>query len=151
MLLLIIFALLFFISAAGGTDMPSSLLVLERDLRAVQAIVFLILFAVVGYYAIPMGKNVRGIAIGYVFGIATALLNLGLRYYFGESFDRIWRYDRPIAYLAALTIWGVTLWAYQRDPTPPQEDIERDYEWVSGQAVQAMVRLRAHLIHPDGS
>ena len=151
MLLSIIFALVLFVSAAGHGDGRFSLVVLERDLKTVQAIVLLILFALVAYYAIPLGKNVRGIAIGYVFAVATSVLNLSLRYYIGKPFYPVWMYGRAIEYLAALAIWCTMLWSYQPDPAPPNEDIERDYEWVSGQAMQAMVRLRTHLIHPDGS
>jgi hypothetical protein len=111
----------------------------------------LILFALVVYYAIPVGKNVRGIAIGYVFGIATGVLNLSLRYYFGGAFAPVWKYGRPIEYLVSLVIWLVALWSYQEEPTPPNDNIERDYEWASAQALQAMMRLRRQLIHPDGT
>lgn len=150
MLLGTIFALVLFFSAAGTGDRVFSLVALERDLRTVQAIILLTLFALVAYYAIPLGKNIRGIAIGYVFGIATSVLNLSLAYYFGKSFYPVWTYGRPIEYLAGLTIWCAMLWSYQPDPAPPG-DIERDYEWVSGQTVHALARLRTHLMHPDGS
>jgi hypothetical protein len=151
MLLSVIFALVLFVSTAGRGDGRFSLVALERDLRMVQAIVLLILFALIAFYAIPLGKNVRGIAIGYIFGVATSVLNLSLRYYLGDAFIPVWKYGRPIEYLAGLVIWCVTLWSLQPEPAPPNEDIERDYEWVSGQAVHAMVRLRTHLIHPDRS
>jgi hypothetical protein len=151
MLLSVIFALVLVFSTAGRGDGPFSLVALERDLRTVQAIVLLILFALVAFYAIPLGKNVRGIAIGYVFGVATSVLNLSLRYYLGDAFIPVWKYGRPIEYLAGLAIWCVTLWSLQPEPAPPNEDIQRDYEWVSGQAVHALVRLRTHLIHPDRS
>jgi hypothetical protein len=151
MLLSIIFALVLCFSAAGRGGARFSLVTAERDLRTVQAIILLILFALVAYYAIPLGKNIRGIAIGYVFGIATAVLNLSFRYYFGDAYIPIWKYGRGIEYLAGLTIWCVTLWSLQPDPAPPDKEIEPDYEWVSGKAVQTMDRLRTHLIHPDGS
>jgi hypothetical protein len=86
MLLSFIFATVFFISTAGRRGGPFSLVELERDMRTAQAIILLILFALIAYYAIPLGKNVRGIAIGYVFGIATSVLNLSLGFYFGRSF-----------------------------------------------------------------
>ena len=151
MLLSIIFALVLLISAAGRGDAHFSPVPLDRDLRTVQAITLLILFALVAYYAIPLGRNVRGVAIGYAFAVATSVLNLSLRYYFGKAFQPVWSYGRALEYLAALAIWCKMLWSYQPDPAPPNEDVERDYEWVSGQAVHAMVRLRTHLIHPDGS
>ena len=103
------------------------------------------------YYAIPLGPNVRGIAIGYVFLVATSVLNLSLRYYFGAAFQRIWNYGAPLEFTAALGIWTATLWSYHPNPEPPNQDMERDYEWLSGQAIRAMARLRTHLIHPDGS
>jgi hypothetical protein len=151
MLLLTIFVLVTLFSVSGRADTPFTLLALERDLRTVQAIVLLILFALVAYYGIPLGRNIRGIAIGYVFGVATAVLNLSLRNYIGRGFTPIFNYARAIEFAAMLGIWCATLWSRQPDPVPPNTDIEHDYEWVSGQAVQAMTRLRGHLIHPDGS
>jgi hypothetical protein len=151
MLLAIIFSLVLVHSAAGGPTEKFSYVALARDLRTVQAIVLLTLFALVAYYAIPLGHNVRGIAIGYVFLVATSILNLSLQYYFGKSYHPFWKYGAPLEFAASLTIWTVTLWSYQPNPRPLNEDMELDYEWLSGQAVRAMVRLRTHLIHPDNS
>ena len=81
MLLSIIFTLVLIHSAAEGPVGKFSYVALERDMRTVQAIVLLTLFALVGYYGIPLGSNVRGIATGYVFLLATSMLNLSLRYY----------------------------------------------------------------------
>jgi len=152
MLLSIIFSLVVVAhSAAGHPTQAFSFVALERDLRTVQAIVLLTLFALVAYYAIPLGQNVRGIAIGYIFLVATSVLNLSLRYYFGASFHPFWKYGGPLEFAVALGIWTATLWSYQPNPKPSNEDLELDYEWLSGQAIRAMVRLRTHLIHPDNS
>ena len=152
MLLFVTFVLVLLLSATSGVGESSFTRVsVNRDLRTAFAMVLLILFALVAYYGVLLGKNIRGIAIGYIFGIATAALNLSLRYYLGRAFDPFWTYVRPIEFLAGLVIWCVTLWSYQPAPAPPNQDMERDYEWMSGQAVHAMVRLRTHLIHPDGS
>jgi hypothetical protein len=151
MLLAIIFTLVLAHSATRGPTGAFYYLTLERDLRTVQAIVLLTLFALVAYYAIPLGHNVRGIAIGYVFLVATSVLNLSLQYYFGKAFHPFWKYGGPLEFAAALAIWTTTLWSYQPNPEPVNQDVELDYEWLSGQAVRAMVRLRTHLIHPDGS
>ena len=45
------------------------------------------------YYTIPLGSNVRGIAIGYVFLVATSVLNLSFRSYFAKvpSDMELWR------------------------------------------------------------
>jgi hypothetical protein len=150
MLLVVIFAAVLFISATGPTDASSSMMTLQRDMRTVQAIVLLILFALVAYYSIPLGRNVRGIAIGYLFCVATSVLNLSFRNYFGRAFTPVWRYGGVIEYMAALLIWCATLWRYQPDPAPPDVQIERDYEWISNQAIHALVRLRTHLVDPDG-
>ena len=151
MLLFMIFGLVLVRSTGGSLPGALSFVVLERDLRTVQAIILLTLFALVAYYEIPLGPNVRGITIGYVFLVATSVLNLSLRSYFGEPFQPIWNYGGPLEFAAALGIWTATLWSYQPNPNPPNLDMENDYEWISGQAVRAMVRLRTHLIHPDGS
>jgi hypothetical protein len=151
MLLSVIFILVLVHSAAESPTGKFSYVALERDMRTVQAIVLLVLFALVAYYAIPLGQNVRGIASGYVFLVAASVLNLSLRYYIGNSFQPIWNYGAPLEFTAALGIWTATLWSYHPGQEAPNQDMERDYEWLSGQAIRAMVRLRTHLIHPDGS
>jgi hypothetical protein len=151
MLLAFIFTLVLVHSAAGGSAGAFSYVALARDMRTVQAVVLLTLFALLAYYAIPLGSNVRGIAIGYVFLVATSVLNLSLRSYFGPAFQRIWNYGGPLEFTASVGIWTAMLWSYHPEPEPPNRDMELDYEWLSGQAMRAMVRLRTHLIHPDGS
>jgi hypothetical protein len=151
MLLSLIFVLVGLVSAAGQGEGPFSVLALERDVRTVQAIVLLILFALVAYYAVPLGKNARGIAIGYIFGVAISVFNLGLANFAGAGYYWLWNRSRALQFTLTLLIWCATLWKYQPEPVPSNEDVEHDYEWVSAQAARALVRLRTHLMHPDGS
>ena len=150
MLLTGIFVVVFLQSAAGTGSGVFPVAELDRNLRTIQAVVLLTLFGLVRHYSIPIGKNMRGIAMGYGFFVATSLLNLSLRVYFGKAFHSVWQLGQPLEYCATAAIWCAMLWSYHPSPAP-NDEMERDYQRVSSDAVTAMVRLRSYLLHPDGS
>jgi hypothetical protein len=120
---------------------------LERNLRAVQAVLLVVVIAVIIYYMIPIGRNLRGIILGYGFFLGTGVIAMTLRSLLGDSFQLWWRYSQSIAWLATLVIWSATLWSYHPNPVPEADvGIERDYEWLSAQTARAVARARGHLL-----
>ncbi len=111
----------------------------ERDLRIVQLALLLGLVALFAYYAIPLGRNLKGIIYGFSLFLGTSIIHLTLRDYLGDSFQHLWQYIQPVAYLLVLTIWCAALWSYATVPEPEIEPhLEVDY--------QALVRAtRKHL------
>ena len=101
---------------------------LELNLRTVQAILLVALGGLLFYYPIRIGRNLRGMILGYGFFISTSLINLSFRSHFGEKFN-LWRpYLQPVSYLATLLIWYWALWSYYPNPQPEtQVFIEREY------------------------
>ena len=101
----------------------------ERDLRVVQVALLIGLLALFSYYAIPLGRNLKGMIYGYGLFISTSVVHLTLRDYLGESFQRYWLYIQPICYVSVLLVWCVTLWFYAPIPEPETEPrLEADYE-----------------------
>lgn len=101
----------------------------ERDLRIVQLALLIGLVALFASYAIPLGRNLRGIVYGYGLFIATSVLHLTLRDYLGDSFQRFWLFIQPVCYLLVLLAWCATLWSYAPIPEPATEpQLEADYE-----------------------
>lgn len=101
----------------------------ERDLRSVQLVLLLGLIALFTSYAIPLGRNLKGIIYGYGLFIAASVVHLTLRDYLGNTFERSWEYIQPSCYLLVLLVWCATLWSYAPIPEPaPEPQLEADYE-----------------------
>jgi hypothetical protein len=85
----------------------------EREFRVVQSVVLIGLIALLAYYAIPIGRNLKGIICGYGFFLTTSLVQLTLRDFLGGSFQLTWQYIQPITYIIVLLIWCTTLWSFE--------------------------------------
>jgi hypothetical protein len=107
---------------------------LERNLLAVQAIFLSSLVGVIFYYGIAIGRNLRGMIVGYGLCVATMLMTLSVRSFAGPSFDAAWTLIQPIAYWVCLFVWVSALWNYQPNPVLlTAADTERGYDsFVSG-------------------
>jgi hypothetical protein len=120
---------------------------IERDLRIVQMALLAGLVVLFICYAIPLGRNLKGIAYGYGLFLVTSVVNLTLRYDFGDSFQRFWAYLQPFCYLFALLVWCVTLWSYAPVPEPANEArLEADYESLVAATKRKVLSARTHLL-----
>lgn len=128
-------------------DLVRSVAALERNLRAVEALLLLVLLALVRYYLIPLGRNVQGVILGYGFSLATSTALLALYSYLGTSFQVWWQYLQQVCALATLGIFTATLWSYHPNPEPEAEiGLERDYAMFAEQTARAITNARRHLI-----
>ncbi len=89
---------------------------LERKVGLLQASWLALMLLLAGYYRVPLGRNVRGMAFGYGIYVAISISNFAA-YELTESFLPFWRYIHPLSYLAALVLWTWGLWFYS--PNPP--------------------------------
>ncbi len=120
---------------------------LERNLRAVQAILLMAIVGLLIYYGIPTGRNLKGMILGYGFLIGARVINLTLRSYLGDRFQPWWQYLPALTYFITLVIWCFTLWAYRPNPQPESEGgIERDYELLAARTSKLLTQARAHLV-----
>ena len=118
----------------------------ERDFRVVQACLILAIVGFVSYYRIQIGRNLRGMMLGYGFFIGTAILNLTFRSYLGDEFQVWWQYLQPAAYVVVLLIWSVSLWSYQPNPQRETESrIEQDYQSLVQATRRRFRQVRAHV------
>lgn len=113
----------------------------EREFRIVQSVVLMGLVALLAYYAIPTGRNLKGIILGYGFFLATSLVQLTLRDFLGDTFQHWWQYIQPSTYIAVLLIWCRSLWTFApaRDSGSAAR-IEADYQSL---AFETKKQLRA--------
>jgi hypothetical protein len=133
-LLLIVFGTIFgktLTSSSGGVFawLAEISLVLERNLRIVQALAIVALVSLFLWYAIPFGKNLKGILIGYSLFVGMSILQFALWYYSWDRIKPIWTYAEGAAFLIVLAIWTRALWSSQPIPeAKPDTGLESDYE-----------------------
>ncbi len=120
---------------------------IERDLRIVQVALLAGLIVLFVCYAIPIGRNLKGIICGYGLFLVTSVVNLTLRYNLGDSFQHSWAYVQPFCYLLVLLVWCVTLWSYAPVPEPTSEPrLEADYESLVAATKRKLHSARSHVL-----
>jgi len=131
-------------SLDGEISLPSTAVELERNLRAMQAVSLIILAVLSLYYAIPIGRNVKGIFAGYGLFMGTSVLMLTVRASVGDAFQAYWMFLQPLCYTAVLGVWCRSLWRYE--PIPPKElqsGIEEDYRSLVLATRKGLLQTRA--------
>lgn len=110
---------------------------IERDFRLVQSFFLLAISALVAYRGLVMGKNLKGMFLGYGLYVAASLTVLAVRSYEGPSVDGIWTAAQPVAYFICLSIWLFSMWTYDPSPSPtvfarPQGDAAIPSQFLPG-------------------
>lgn len=119
---------------------------LERNVRTVQAIFLFCIFAVISYYGISMGKNLKGMILGYGIYIATSLLTLAVRSYAGGRFNSAWNIIQPCSFDLTQLTWTIALWSYHPNPVPdPAIHLEEDYEALAARTKRALGAMRSRV------
>jgi hypothetical protein len=116
---------------SGGvfTWLAAASIMLERNLRIVQALAIVTLGLLFLWYAIPFGKNLKGILFGYSLFIGLSIVQFTLWRYSLEQIKPFWSYAQPVCYLLVMGIWVRTLWFADSLPeVNPDVQIEIDYE-----------------------
>jgi hypothetical protein len=119
---------------------------LERDLRAVQVLVLGCILTVVFRYHVAIGKNLKGIILGYGLYIAAMVTIPALRSYAGSPFEGAFRVGQPCIYLSSLLIWTVALWNYSPNPAPQLPPrLESDYESLALKTRGRLGAMRSYI------
>jgi hypothetical protein len=123
----------------------ATLVQLERDLRMMQALMLAAFTVLVLYYAIPIGRNLLGIALGYGCFVTTSVFNLTLRTSIGVRFQTAWSYLQPLEYCISLAIWCVALWSLTPATVAESglQDTHDEYDDVSRNTQLSFGRLRS--------
>jgi hypothetical protein len=149
-LLTIVFVLLItrvgVVAWGNPSALPAAAAEIERDVRAVQAILFLVLLFIYVYYRVPLNANLKGMFLGYGLYISVSVAVLASRALLLESHGLAWRYLQPSAYALALCIWCGYLWSPAAITRPAAKaPLEVDYEVLAGNTAKLFDRLRIYL------
>jgi hypothetical protein len=128
----ICFAVVYPAVAPSATAARALFIRLQRDFLAVQGILLIVVTQLMAYYAIPIGRNLKGMILGYGQMLAFTLAGLALRAYIGHSFQFAWTMLQQLSYLAALVIWLIALWSYIPNPVPASRmNPDGDYDGLA--------------------
>lgn len=120
---------------------------LDRNMHEIQAVFLSLILALLLYYSIPLGRNLKGMIAGYTLYIGALIFDLAFRTYLRVEFQLA-----PVAYTATLGIWCSSLWFYSPNPPPePGSRVLSDYEAISGMSLKAISRAKRYLSTGDRS
>ena len=117
--------------AQAWTDprwMQAAITDVEGALRAVEALAIVVLAALFLLYSIPIGKNLRGILLGYGLFVGTSVLSLEFVSTAGSTVRHFLAAATPGVYFLCLCLWTAHLWSYVPNPVPAASvRLEQEY------------------------
>jgi hypothetical protein len=119
---------------------------IEGALRAVEALAIVVLAALFLLYSIPVGKNLRGILLGYGLFVGTTVLSLEFVSGSGTAFHHFLSAAYPYFYFLSLTLWVAHLWSYAPNPVPAASvRLEREYQRMAAATHRRLQDARGYL------
>ncbi len=120
---------------------------MERSLGCTQAISLLLLLILARYYGVSMGRNVRGIAVGFGMFVSISVANFSALELL-TSFVPYWRLVRPLSFLGMLVIWTCALWTYAPNPSLSSGEIPGSHMKQWGEAWSRTLSVLRKVIEP---
>jgi hypothetical protein len=135
----------------GASSLRTSVEV-ERNLRSAESVLLAVTLGVVFYYGVPIGKNLKGIALGYGLCVATIVMGNAARSYLGPSFQAVFSAMSAYSYTVSLLIWSLALWSRYPNPRPEASaQLEADYDSLAKWTRTVLGRMRGRLGKAAGS
>lgn len=124
----------------------ASTLDLELALRVVQALALIALVALFLFYAIPFGRNLQGILLGYGLFLGESVVWLSFAPRSSESFRAFWSHIQASSYFIVLVVWALHLWSYVPDPEPKVAvRLEEQYQRMAAATSRRLQEARGYL------
>jgi hypothetical protein len=119
---------------------------LERALRTVQALAIVALVVLFIFYAIPFGRNLRGVLLGYGLFISQMVIWLTFFSPGSEKFPEFWFKLLPASYFVILVVWLTHLWSYAPNPQPRNAvQLEEQYQRVAAATSRRLREARGYV------
>ena len=119
---------------------------LELALRVVQALALVALVALFLFYAIPFGRNLRGILLGYGLFLGESVVWLSFVPRTSESFRAFWSHIHASSYFVVLAVWALHLWSYAPNPVPKVAvHLEQEYQRMAAATSRRLQEARGYL------
>jgi hypothetical protein len=149
--LLLLFLVALMVAAANTASDPrwwaeAAVTEIQRTLRMVQALSLFALVLLFLHYAIPFGRNLRGILFGYGLFVAGSVIWLTFAYKGSGRFRNFWFYLYPFLYDISLLVWIWHLWGYRPNPqTKASAQFEQHYERTAATTRRRLQEARSYL------
>jgi hypothetical protein len=124
---------------------PVQTVLLARDMRFVAIIAIFSLLILILYYAIPLGRNLRGMILGYSLFLVISVLNLSFFGRFGERAQTVASFIQISGYLVALCVWTVFLWSSSPQPAVAGGRSNYSYGDLVGETQRRLARTRSEI------
>lgn len=132
------------------TEAPAT--TVESTLRTVQGVAIVAMVALFLFYSVPLGKNLRGIVMGYGLFVCWSVICLTFASLTGGKVHVLLAYLYPASYLLFLSICLRYLWSYQADKSPePADPADRGYGRVADATLRRLQDARGYLGKTVGS
>jgi hypothetical protein len=119
---------------------------LELALRVVQALALLALVVLFLFYAIPFGRNLRGILLGYGLFLGESVMWLSFASRDWENFRAFWSHIHAGSYFVVLLVWAGHLWSYVPNPEPKVAvRLEAQYQKMAAATSRRLQEARGYL------
>lgn len=119
---------------------------LELALRVVQALALLALVVLFLFYAIPFGRNLRGILLGYGLFLVENVVFFSFASKNWEAFRAFWAHIHPASYFVVLLVWAAHLWSYVPNPEPKVAvRLEEQYQRMAATTSRRLQEARGYL------
>lgn len=120
--------------------------VFEQYLSLAQAALLLAIAVVARYYALPLGRNVRGLVFGLGLYLTLYAMNFA-SLQFVQGFLPYWQLLSPAMYIALTAFWLWSFWEYA--PAPAQESavpdpLESRKQWNQAWLTATSIMRRGH-------
>jgi hypothetical protein len=93
-----------------------------------QALLLLTPAAVAWYYRLPLGRNVRGLGLGFGMYLLVCTLNFASLQAV-QGFFPYWQLLTPISFIAMIAVWLWAFWEYAPTPDPAPIEVEQSHQW----------------------
>lgn len=124
----------------------ASTLDLELALRVVQVLALVALVALFRFYAIPFGRNLQGILLGYGLFLGESVVWLSFAPRSSESFRAFWSHIQASSYFIVLLVWALHLWSYVPNPEPKVAvRLEEQYQRMAAATSRRLQEARGYL------
>jgi hypothetical protein len=81
----------------------------EKNVRFAEAVLLMFILGIIGYYRVPLDRNLGGILFGFAFNNIAAIITTAMYTFWGPVFVGIWQTLFVAGFQVALVIWVVTL------------------------------------------
>ena len=135
------------INWSGVVERTATLRLLERDLRITQAVFLCGLLVLAGYYSVSMGRNLKGLILGYGAFLGLNMVELTLRGTLGQPFHATLMFLQPATYDLVLMLWLAMLWSKDAvAQRAPSAQLQQDYAQLVAATRKRMAQTEEQLI-----